>query len=52
MPSSTDSGVAGIIVGLLAVTTLMTVVTGDFSVWLPVLLAIIVSLKAMRRIRR
>ena len=40
------------IIGLLVVSTLMTVVNGDYMVWLPVLLAIFVSLKATRRIRR
>jgi len=50
--SSSDSGVAGIIGGLLVVSMLISVVTGDYSIWLPVLLAIIVSLKAVRRIRR
>ena len=53
MPSSSsDSGVAGVVAGLLVVSAIISVVTGDFSIWLPVLLAVIVSLKAVGRIRR
>ncbi|MEI8373283.1 MAG: hypothetical protein WCJ35_23685 [Planctomycetota bacterium] len=53
MPSSSsDTGVAGIIGGLLAVSTLVSVFTGDCTIWVPVLLAIAVSLKTVRNIRR
>ena len=50
--SSSDHGVAGIIGGLLVVSMLISVVTGDFSIWVPVLLAIVVSLRAVRSNRR
>ena len=53
MPGSNSGpGIAGIIAGLLVVSTIISVGTGDYSIWAPVLLAIFVSLKTVRRIRR
>ena len=47
MPSS-SSGVAGILVGVVGVGVLMTVMFGDWAHWIPIILAVYVSLKAMR----
>jgi len=53
MPSSSStSGVAGIIAGLLAVSAMISLATGDYTIWLPVLLAIFVGLKTVGNFRR
>ena len=51
MPSS-DPGVAGIIAGVIGVGALMTVMFGDMIHWIPIGLAIIVSLRALTNTKR
>ena len=48
MPNS-DSGIAGIIAGVVGVGVLMTVMYGDWGHWIPIALAILVSLRAVKR---
>ena len=50
--SSPDSGVMGILGGLVGVSLLMSLMYGDMAQWIPVALVVIVTLKAVRRTRR
>ena len=45
-------GIPGILVGVIGVSVLMTVLYGDLGHWIPVILAIIVSLRTLKSTNR
>jgi hypothetical protein len=49
---NSDSGVAGLVFAMLATGVIMTIVTGTYSHWIPLLLGIFVGLMAVNRINR
>ena len=47
-----ESGIVGILCGIVAVGILMTVLFGDVSQWIPIVLIILVSLGVLRSTKR